>query len=321
MNRGDAYKVAICNHTGTLAIYNKETDHFYSPIVDGPIKYDIMDKSTYIPNLITKYGKEFSIVEIPYSFKLLMQELTSMNVQMRLITADNIEQLTKEGDRRIYERDLQEIQNSSKEDIFERLKRENQEISKLTNKNIEGTQMNNNAFIPNPELLTGEEKRQILNMPTKKIQEFIESRRVSNLTPSQKRAFAQIIGMNEDYMRLEQEMTDNELYKIILSDEIDKMFEPTNSERALYKELYGENLNVEPQKFTTGTTFGGATLTSPTHLTPTNEVTSDKMIIQKEGHEQTGHEQTGHEQSGGTNSELASIPESSNESGTKVIKI
>ena len=131
MNRGDSYKVAICNHTGTLAIYNKETDHFYSPIIDGPIQYEILDKNTYIPNLITKYGKEFSIVEIPYSFKLLMQELTSMNVQMRLITADNIEQLTKEGDRRIYERDLQGVNTNSPEDIFERVKRENENQPKL----------------------------------------------------------------------------------------------------------------------------------------------------------------------------------------------
>ena len=92
MKRGDAYSVAICNQSGTLAIYNKVMNHFYSPSVDGPIAFDLEHDAN--PTLITQYGKDFSIVAIPYSFKLLMQELTSMNVQMRLITADNIDQLT-----------------------------------------------------------------------------------------------------------------------------------------------------------------------------------------------------------------------------------
>ena len=245
MNRGDAYKVAVCNHTGTLAIYNKETDHFYSPIIDGPIQYDILDKSTYIPNLVTKYGKEFSIVEIPYSFKLLIHELTSMNVQMRLITGDNIEQLTKKGDRRINERQFTE--NSAtplkEEDLFERLKRENEEIAKLTNKNFEGTVMNNNAFVLNPEILSKEEKIQILHMSPKKVQEYIESRNFNDLTPKQKETLSQIIGMSTHYIRLESELSKDELFKTILKDEIDKMLEPTESELAALAEMnqYAKN--------------------------------------------------------------------------------
>jgi hypothetical protein len=43
---------------------------------------------------ITQYGRDFSIVEVPYSLKLLLQELQTMNIQMRLITEDNIEQLS-----------------------------------------------------------------------------------------------------------------------------------------------------------------------------------------------------------------------------------
>jgi hypothetical protein len=41
---------------------------------------------------ISKFGRNFSIVSIPYSFKLLIQELSAINVQMRIITEDNIEQ-------------------------------------------------------------------------------------------------------------------------------------------------------------------------------------------------------------------------------------
>ena len=42
---------------------------------------------------ISRFGRSFSIVDVPYAFKLLYQELLSMNVQMRFITADNVDQL------------------------------------------------------------------------------------------------------------------------------------------------------------------------------------------------------------------------------------
>jgi DNA-directed RNA polymerase II subunit RPB2 len=97
MKRGDAYRMAICNHSGTIAIYNKEQNNFYSPIIDGPLAFEKIDSETLTPSLITKYGKEFSIVEVPYCLKLLIHELTAMNIQMRLITSDNIENLTSYG--------------------------------------------------------------------------------------------------------------------------------------------------------------------------------------------------------------------------------
>jgi hypothetical protein len=99
MTRGDYYKMAICNQSGTIAIYNRSTQNFYSPLADGPLQFDQVDKETFVPNMITKYGKEFSIVEVPYCLKLLMHELTTMNVQMRLITADTIDSLTTAGKR------------------------------------------------------------------------------------------------------------------------------------------------------------------------------------------------------------------------------
>ena len=42
---------------------------------------------------ITKFGRSFSIICVPYTFKLLVQELQAMNVQMRIITEDNIDQM------------------------------------------------------------------------------------------------------------------------------------------------------------------------------------------------------------------------------------
>jgi len=92
MKRGDEYKMAVCNQTGSIALYHKEKQYFYSLLSDGPIEYDMTDQSSK-PYLITKYGKEFSVVNIPYSFKLLIQELTTINVHMRLITSENISKL------------------------------------------------------------------------------------------------------------------------------------------------------------------------------------------------------------------------------------
>jgi hypothetical protein len=55
-----------------------------------------------------------------------------MNVQMRLITADNIEQLTKQGDRTIYEKQLYtNLPSPKEEDLLERIKRENEEQEKV----------------------------------------------------------------------------------------------------------------------------------------------------------------------------------------------
>jgi hypothetical protein len=94
MVRGDEYYMAICNQTGTIAIYNESLNLFLSPMADGPIKFTNI--STHDANIIniSKYGREFSIVRVPYAFKLLLQELRTMNVEMRIITEDNVEQLT-----------------------------------------------------------------------------------------------------------------------------------------------------------------------------------------------------------------------------------
>ena len=98
--RGDEFYVAICNKTGTIAIYNESKDIFLSPMADGPIKFVTnKDESLNIVN-ISRFGRSFSIVRVPYAFKLLYQELQAMNIQMRIITDANVDQLTslKKGD-------------------------------------------------------------------------------------------------------------------------------------------------------------------------------------------------------------------------------
>ena len=94
MSRGDEYQIAVCNKTGLSAIYNPAKKQFLSPAVDGPLEFHIneTDRSMTL-NTISRFGRSFSVVSIPYSLKLLMQELQAINVHMRIITEDNIDQI------------------------------------------------------------------------------------------------------------------------------------------------------------------------------------------------------------------------------------
>ena len=94
MKRGDEYFMAVCNKTGTIAVYNSSLNIFLSPMSDGPIKFSgTLDNNMNIVN-VSRYGRTFSVVRVPYAFKLLMQELQVLNIQIRVITEENIDQLT-----------------------------------------------------------------------------------------------------------------------------------------------------------------------------------------------------------------------------------
>ena len=95
MLRGEKqdFYIAVCNKTGSIAIYNESKNLFLSPSADGPIKFNTNpDGSQSIMNL-SRFGRSFSILKVPYAFKLLIQELQVMNVQMRIITEENVDQL------------------------------------------------------------------------------------------------------------------------------------------------------------------------------------------------------------------------------------
>lgn len=91
--RGDEYYMAVCNKTGSISIYNDAKNLFLSPYADGPIQFHTNpDGGMNIKNL-SRFGRSFSLLRVPYSFKLLIQELQVMNIQMRIITEDNVDQL------------------------------------------------------------------------------------------------------------------------------------------------------------------------------------------------------------------------------------
>ena len=93
MVRGDEYQIAVCNNTGHIAVYNAKQDRFFSPMADGPVVFQEPVTAETTIRSLTQFGRSFSIVKIPYSLKLLIQELQGMHVQMRIVTEDNISQL------------------------------------------------------------------------------------------------------------------------------------------------------------------------------------------------------------------------------------
>lgn len=82
MNRSDAYTTTIDTATGMLALKTRDT--IMSSSLDGPLQFDAnleLDSGA-------RHSTSFATLHVPYSFKLLMQELLTMNVQMRIVTRD-----------------------------------------------------------------------------------------------------------------------------------------------------------------------------------------------------------------------------------------
>ena len=93
MIRGDQYYMAVCNKTGAIAVYNPSLNLFLSPFADGPLTFNKTIDGKLILDVFSVYGRSFSILKIPYALKLLIQELQVMNIQMRIITEENIDQM------------------------------------------------------------------------------------------------------------------------------------------------------------------------------------------------------------------------------------
>ena len=134
MLRGESndYYIAVCNKTGVIAIYNESKNLFLSPAADGPIKFNINpDGSQSIMN-ISRFGRSFSILRVPYAFKLLIQELQVMNVQMRIITEENIDQLLSMS----YSDNINKLLNTNQpiESVISNFKRDVTSILNITPK-------------------------------------------------------------------------------------------------------------------------------------------------------------------------------------------
>ncbi len=92
--RGDRTYMAVCNNTGLPGVYNPSKNQFLSPAADGPLKYETsVNGQDMSVETISRYGRSFSVVEVPYAFKLMLQELQAANIHPRIITEDNVKQI------------------------------------------------------------------------------------------------------------------------------------------------------------------------------------------------------------------------------------
>jgi len=127
--RGDEYYMAVCNKTGAIAIYNEIKNIFLSPFADGPVKFHTNPDGSMNVQNISKFGRSFSVLRIPYSFKLLIQELQTMNIQMRIITDENVDQMLSLS----YSNNINELLQTTMVDISTTTSTtQNEEIINLT---------------------------------------------------------------------------------------------------------------------------------------------------------------------------------------------
>jgi hypothetical protein len=88
---------------------------------------------------LTRFGRSFSLLKIPYSFKLLIQELLVLNVQMRLITDDNVDQLMNMS----YSTNINKLLQDPDEDLSKVINKYVNIIKTSTSKNEEGLDEDN----------------------------------------------------------------------------------------------------------------------------------------------------------------------------------
>jgi DNA-directed RNA polymerase II subunit RPB2 len=92
MERGDSYKMAVCNRSGTIMALNKDKNISLNPMTDGPLEFTQTEdlQNIVLKKTLMNKNNDFSVIKIPYSFKLLIHELGAINIGFRIITEKNI---------------------------------------------------------------------------------------------------------------------------------------------------------------------------------------------------------------------------------------
>ena len=118
MKRGDGYQTVMCNGCGTIPIYNEGEKLYICAMCDGPVRYigDSVNNLEILPPTKRSVAS-FSRIEIPYSMKLLEQELNGyLNMGMRLLTDKDVKifrkppssELTEDQERALLETPLKD---------------------------------------------------------------------------------------------------------------------------------------------------------------------------------------------------------------------
>jgi ribA/ribD-fused uncharacterized protein len=95
MKRGDATTFWVCNGCGRIPIYNEAENLYVCPTCDGPLTYNGVTAENMTMQLPTTVSRAtFSKVAMPYTLKLLDQELTTyMNTGFRFVTESSVSRL------------------------------------------------------------------------------------------------------------------------------------------------------------------------------------------------------------------------------------
>jgi ribA/ribD-fused uncharacterized protein len=95
MKRGDATTFWICNGCGRIPIYNEAEGLFVCSTCDGPLTFNGVSPETLTLQLPTVQSRAtFSRVAMPYTLKLLDQELTTFaNTGFRFVTEASVARL------------------------------------------------------------------------------------------------------------------------------------------------------------------------------------------------------------------------------------
>jgi hypothetical protein len=147
MVRGEKtdYYIAVCNKTGAIAIYNQSRNLFLSPYADGPINFHMNPDGTQSILNLSRFGRSFSVLRVPYSFKLMIQELQVMNIQMRIITDDNVDQLLSMS----FSENINKLMMSDKP-VPELIKQINDNINKQLRQDVKIEEVIETPVLPEP---------------------------------------------------------------------------------------------------------------------------------------------------------------------------
>ncbi len=105
MKRGDATTFWVCNGCGRIPIYNEAEGLFVCPGCDGPLEYTGLTADSLTLQLPTKQSRvTFSKIAMPYTMKLLDQELTTFgNMGFRFVTEAPVARLRDDWDWKLAE--------------------------------------------------------------------------------------------------------------------------------------------------------------------------------------------------------------------------
>ena len=212
MVRGDQYYMAVCNKTGTIAIYNPDKNLFMSPFSDGPLVFNKSVDGEPVLDVFSKFGRSFSVLRIPYALKLLIQELQVLNVQMRIITEENVDQLLNLSYQSRNIEKLLHTENTEKsiKDIIDNYKKQVETtISETTNLMYRNIARNNNlaAELANniPQELDGKKVENVAQRISSQ-PEFLENEQMGNMNDDSDDSLGWSWGANVNKMSPEQMM-------------------------------------------------------------------------------------------------------------------